>query len=491
MKVKRYLAPDMRRAIAQIREEMGVDAVILSNRSVDGGVEVVAAAMPGDISFSSSGSLSPKAANPANNVASQDRKSPSSPVQAPKAGAEPVTAKKDAKSDLDLERKQRTAEHDAKTPYLKAIKDQQMQLDAAVTAERQANAQRQALETAQKAAQQALDDQERHKAESREMNRMRSELNGIRRLLEQRLSGMAWEQFARRTPVQASIWERLNAMGVPAPLSKSLLDNLREDMNAAEAWRFAIASLARQVPVAGTDIAAKGGIFALLGPTGAGKTTTIGKLATRYVLEHGADSVALVTTDSYRVAAHEQLRTFGRILGVSVRVVDETHSLPQILASLRHKSLVLVDTAGLNANDPSLQFQLQTLRNCPEIQNLLVMACTSQASVLANACKTYAPAGLQGCILSKLDEAGVMGEALSLVIERALPVAYETHGQNIPDDIKVAQAHNLVSKAVALSVHSEEESERLMYEFGSVYSDELSPFNQDGPLQGVAQGVAR
>ena len=84
-----------------------------------------------------------------------------------------------------------------------------------------------------------------------------------------------------------------------------------------------------------------------------------------------------------------------------------------------------------------------------------------------------------------------MGEALSLVIERALPVAYETHGQNIPDDIKVAQAHNLVSKAVALSVHSEEESERLMYEFGSVYSDELSPFNQDGPLQGVAQGVAR
>lgn len=245
------------------------------------------------------------------------------------------------------------------------------------------------------------------------------------------------------------------------------------------------------MPVAGTDLAARGGIFALLGPTGVGKTTTIGKLATRFVLEHGQEAVALVTTDSFRVAAHEQLRTFGRILGVTVRLVDEGHSLRQILESLRHKSLVLIDTAGLHAKDPSLQFQLQTLRNCPEVQNLLVMACTSQASVLANACSTYSPAGLSGCILSKLDEAGMMGEALALVIENALPVVYETHGQNIPDDIKVAQAHNLVSKEVALSVHSEEERERLMYEFGSVYGDEMSAFDQEALYPGVAQGVAR
>lgn len=489
MKVKRYLAPDMRRAIAQIREEMGVDAVILSNRSLDGGVEVVAAAMPGDISFSSTGSLGTKTA-PSAPSAPAARKATSSAPTPKSARAEPKT-KASSSNGIDLARLQRTADHDASTPFLKTLKDQQIQLDAAVREERQANAQRQALEAAHHAAERARTEQERSKVESREMNRMRSELNGIRRLLEQRLSGMAWEQFARRTPVQASIWERLNAMGVPASLSKSLLDNLKQNMTSAEAWRFAIASLARQVPVAGTDIAAKGGVFALLGPTGVGKTTTIGKLATRYVLEHGAESVALVTTDSFRVAAHEQLRTFGRILGISVRVVDETHSLPQILASLRHKSLVLIDTAGLHVKDPSLQFQLQTLRNCPEVQNLLVMACTSQASVLANAYRTYAPAGLYGCILSKLDEAGMIGEALSLIIERALPVAYETHGQNIPDDIKVAQAHNLVSKAVALSVHSEEESERLMYEFGSVYSDELTPLNQGGPVRSVAQGAAR
>lgn len=491
MKVKRYLAPDMRRAIAQIREEMGVEAVILSNRSVEGGVEVVAAAMPGDISFSSTGSLRPSAVKPKESAPKQaPSPAQSTPEQPSERARAEVNNASVARQTQDFERLQREAEHNASTPFLKTQKDQQMQMNKPA-AEQEEAALLRAQEAVRRAEQEQRAQRERSISESREMNRMRSELNGIRRLLEQRLSGMAWEQFSRRTPIQASIWERLNAMGVPASLSKNLLDKLKPEMTSAEAWRFAIASLARQVPVAGKDIAAEGGIFALLGPTGVGKTTTIGKLATRYVLEHGPEAVALVTTDSFRVAAHEQLRTFGRILGVTVRVVDEGHSLRQILESLRHKSLVLIDTAGLHTKDPSLQFQLQTLRNCPEVQNLLVMACTSQASVLANACRTYAPAGLSGCILSKLDEAGVMGEALALVIESSLPVVYETHGQNIPDDIKVAQAHNLVSKAVALSVHSEEESERLMYEFGSVYGDEMSAFDQEASYKGVAQGVAR
>jgi len=487
MKVKRYLALDMRRALASIREEMGEDAVILSNRSVEGGVEVVAASLPGEISFSSSGSLDRSAAR----VALSEPQAPSAEAasaSAPASVAASASPRPVAGAAPDLERLQREALHNASTPNLRVVKDQQIRISpeglsaldgvtgAAATAE--SNFARD-LEQARQA-----------QAESREMNRMRSELNGIRRLLEQRLSGLAWDQFARRTPVQASLWERLNAMGVPAPLSKTLLDSLKPDLTAAEAWRFAIASLSRKVPVAGKDLAAQGGVFALLGPTGVGKTTTIGKLATRHVLEHGADSVALVTTDSYRVAAHEQLRTFGRILGINVRVVDETHSLRQILDSLRHKSLVLIDTAGLHASDPSLQAQLKMLQECPQVQNLLVLACTSQAAVLHNAVRTYSPAGLRGCILSKLDEAGPMGDALALVIDRQLPVVYETHGQSIPDDIKVAQAHNLVSKAVALSIHSEEENERLMYEFGSVYADELSPWDGEGRAASLL-GAAR
>ena len=489
MKVKRYLALDMRRALASIREEMGEDAVILSNRSVEGGVEVVAASLPGEISFSSSGSLDRSAARAA--TAEPEPAAAVAASAAAQASAAPAATVRSAPAAApDLERLQREALHNASTPNLRVVKDQQIRFSREGLSAAEAFASAAAASAASDVAQD-LEHARQAQAESREMQRMRSELNGIRRLLEQRLSGLAWDQFARRTPVQASLWERLNAMGVPAPLSKSLLDALKPDLTAAEAWRFAIASLSRKVPVAGKDLAAQGGVFALLGPTGVGKTTTIGKLATRHVLEHGADSVALVTTDSYRVAAHEQLRTFGRILGINVRVVDETHSLRQILDSLRHKSLVLIDTAGLHASDPSLQAQLKMLRECPEVQNLLVLACTSQAAVLHNAVRTYSPAGLSGCILSKLDEAGPMGDALALVIDRQLPVVYETHGQSIPDDIKVAQAHNLVSKAVALSIHSEEENERLMYEFGSVYADEMSPWDGEGRPAASVRGVAR
>ena len=488
MKVKRYLALDMRRALASIREEMGEDAVILSNRSVEGGVEVVAASLPGEISFSSSGSLDRGASRAS---AGEPQAAPAGASAAvASSAAETLASVSRAAATVDIDRLQREALHNASTPNLRVVKDQQIRFaQEGVSAITDAPVSGDAPHAGQDVEKERRL-QERAAAESREMHRMRSELNGIRRLLEQRLSGLAWDQFARRTPVQASLWERLNAMGVPAPLSKSLLDSLRPDLSAAQAWRFAIASLSRKVPVAGKDLAAQGGVFALLGPTGVGKTTTIGKLATRHVLEHGADSVALVTTDSYRVAAHEQLRTFGRILGINVRVVDETHSLRQILESLRHKSLVLIDTAGLHASDPSLQAQLKMLQECPQVQNLLVLACTSQAAVLHNAVRTYSPAGLSGCILSKLDEAGPMGDALALVIDRQLPVVYETHGQSIPDDIKVAQAHNLVSKAVALSIHSEEENERLMYEFGSVYAEELSPWDGEGRLAS-AHGATR
>ncbi len=534
MKVKRFLAQDMRRALARIREEMGADAVILSNRTLDEGVEVVAASLtdqpeaPSTLSAAKSPNGRSASGNSTEDYAAAIQaavdRSHRERASTERAAGERAAAEKallqtqpqtqgqgqgsvlgalgdgyrgQARSHtlaaddgrgsapisgvaaFEFGRLQREAQHNASTPYLKTTKDQQMRFSEprrpAPGESYRAAEEREALAAAANLPDQFSQfDQQAEDAEQREMTVMRAELNGIRRLLEQRLSGLAWDQFARRSPAQATVWERLNAMGVPAALSRSLLESLKPDLSAAEAWRFAIASLSRRVPVLGTDIAARGGVYALLGPTGVGKTTTIGKLATRCVLEHGSDAVALVTTDSFRVAAHEQLRTFGRILDVTVRVVDETHSLRQILDSLQHKRLVLIDTAGLHPKDPSLQSQLQMLRECREVRKLLVLACTSQAGVLANACKTYAPAELSGCILSKLDEAGTIGEALALTIDLKLPVVYETHGQGIPDDMRVAQAHNLVSKAVALSVHSADEKERLMYEFGGVVTDDTS-----------------
>jgi len=303
-----------------------------------------------------------------------------------------------------------------------------------------------------------------------EFGAMRSELHSIKSLLQQRLNGLAWEQFSSQTPVHAVVWERLSAMGVPGFLSRQLLATVQAGASVEQTWRQALNTLLRSVPVLGEDPADKGGIFAFLGPTGAGKTTTIAKLATRFVLQHGPQDVALVTTDSFRLAAHEQLRTLGRILGVSVRIVDNQNSLQDTLESLGHKRLVLIDTAGLPAGHPEQRRQLELLSNEPDIVKWLVLPCTSQSQVLRAAWKTCSTAGVSACILTHLDEACVLGDALALTIERGLPIAYETFGQAIPDDIAMAQSQSLVRRAVALGRRQAAvpvERDQLINEYGA------------------------
>jgi flagellar biosynthesis protein FlhF len=302
-----------------------------------------------------------------------------------------------------------------------------------------------------------------------EFGAMRSELHSIRTLLQQRINGLAWEQFSNRSPAQAVVWERLTAMGIPGFLTRQLVDKAAVGKTIDQSWKQVLAALVKAIPVVGEDPVNKGGRFAFVGPTGAGKTTTIAKLATRYVLQHGPGSVALVTTDSFRLAAHEQLRTLGRILGVTVKVVDQQHTLHQTLAAISHKKLVLIDTAGLPAGHPEQQRQLSMLRGVVDLQKWLVLPVISQAQVLRSAWKTCSTAGISACILTHMDEACVLGDALALAVEQKLPVAYETFGQAIPDDIAVAQATALVRRAVSLGRQQAEvpvERERLTSEYG-------------------------
>lgn len=302
-----------------------------------------------------------------------------------------------------------------------------------------------------------------------EFGAMRTELHSIRTLLQQRLNGLAWEQFSSQSPVQAVVWERLSAMGIPGQLTRKLIAQAGEGRTLDQNWKRVLAALVHAVPVVANDPVMQGGRFALLGPTGAGKTTSIAKLATRYVLQHGPDDVALITTDSFRLAAHEQLRTLGRILGVTVRVVDDQHSLQETLEGLAHKKLVLIDTAGLPAGHPEQQRQLSMFRHTEGVQKWLVLPSTSQAQVLRSSLKTCSTAGISACILTHLDEACALGEALALTVESQLPVVYETFGQGIPDDIAVAQSAALVRKAVALGRQQAEvpvERERLMNDYG-------------------------
>lgn len=315
-------------------------------------------------------------------------------------------------------------------------------------------------------------------ASKAEMGEMRSELHSIRSLLQQRLDGMAWGQFAKHSPAQAAVWERLAAMGLPGSVNQRLLDEAGAASTLDQLWRRVVKRLVMSVPVAGHDPLEDGGVFVLVGPTGAGKSTTIAKLATRHVLQHGPDSIALVTTDGFRLAAHEQLRTVGRILGVTVRVVDNHYTLAEALEELSDKRLVLVDTAGLASSHPDQQRQLAMVEREIGLTKWLVLPCTSQAAVLRNAYRVCAPLGVSGCILTRLDEAGALGDALSVVVEQSLPVVFEAFGQGIPEDLMLAQSERIIKRAVLLGrqqAASAPEKERLAADYASAGYNGIDP----------------
>jgi flagellar biosynthesis protein FlhF len=208
------------------------------------------------------------------------------------------------------------------------------------------------------------------------------------------------------------------------------------------------------------QILQKGGVVALVGPTGVGKTTTAAKLAARYAMRHGSSKVALITTDSYRIGAQEQLRSFGELIGVPVYAVNSADELHTTLHSLQDRELVLIDTAGLSQRDRQLLEQLAILRTGEiKIDPYLVVAANSQESALNEAVTMFNRIELKGAILSKLDEGGSLGPALSVLIRHQLPLHYLGDGQRVPEDLQVARGSDLVDRLVAQQQLSSESSQ--------------------------------
>jgi flagellar biosynthesis protein FlhF len=295
--------------------------------------------------------------------------------------------------------------------------------------------------------------QQRYDGERREqqeqLHALQSELADMRLLLEEQLTRMA-NTPQMGTPVHSGLMRRLKHMGMTDAPAEQAVKAVKSLGTMQEAWADTLAKLSHQIPANSSDRIMAGGVFAFVGPTGVGKTTTIAKLAARYVLEHGSENVALVTTDTYRIAAHDQLRSLGRILNVQVKVVDDNQDLPAVLRSLKGCPLVLIDSAGFRHGDIQLKEQLAALTVAPQVEPILVLACNSQLQMMKATIHAHQSVQLQGCILTKLDEAASLGEAISVLIEHQLPVCYTTDGQEIPQDIQVAKGHKLVAKAVNL-----------------------------------------
>ncbi|WP_130908474.1 flagellar biosynthesis protein FlhF [Pseudomonas sp. Sample_16] len=441
MQVKRFFAADMRQAMKLVRDELGAEAAIIGNRRIAGGVELTAAL---DYKLSA---LAPRVPNM--ELEDELRKTQSRIVT---AQAE-LSLRSDGESDNATNRQLFAG----------------LPLTAAEPLIEPTYAEPRRPAPAPAAAP-AVD--------SRVFDSMRFELNSLRELMEVQLGSLAWNQLQGSSPGQANLWRRLQRIGLSGPLSRDLLALITDIQEPRQAWRMLLAHLARMIATPEIEPLEEGGVIAMVGPAGMGKTTTLAKLAARYVLKYGAQNIALVSMDSYRIGAQEQLKTLGRILNVSVTHVDPGQSLAQALEPLLRKRVVLIDTAGLQASDPALRMQLESLAGRGiKSKNYLVLATTSQKQVLTAAYHSYKRCGLAGCILTKLDETASLGEVLSLAISHELPVAYLTDGPRIPDDLHLPRRHQLVSRAVSVQMQEEPSEEAMADMFADIYH---SPTKQVG-----------
>jgi len=393
MNVKRIVAKTSREAMRQLREALGPDAVILSNRAVEGGVEVLA-------------------------LASEDIA-----AMAPPVSDAPVPAPAPRLT----------------TPRVQ-VADEQTESDPAVTIKRRL-IERVAVPS-QDSAQLAQS--------------VISEIKTMQTRLESQLADLAWRDLPGRDPSGATLMRDMLAAGFSATLARELLEALpKGNAEQAQVWMRNTLMQRLNVMQNETDMLDGGGVFALMGPTGAGKTTTTAKLAARFVVRHGADKLALLTTDSYRIGGHEQLRIYGKILGVTVHAVRDAADLRLALSELRNKHTVLIDTVGMSQRDQAVAEQVEMLCQAGKpIKRLLLLNATSHGDTLDEVVQAYRTRGLDGCILSKIDEAASLGPALDCAIRHDLNVHYLATGQRVPEDLHLANRQYLIHRAFKARTHA-------------------------------------
>jgi flagellar biosynthesis protein FlhF len=280
---------------------------------------------------------------------------------------------------------------------------------------------------------------------------MRREIASLRDMLQNQLSDLTWKDMERQSPTQMQLLKRFLRMGIDVEIAKQITAQMAGIDDLETAWRHCMGSLASHIQLSEDDFLAHGGIFALVGPTGVGKTTTIAKLAARCALKHGSRQVALVTTDCYRIGGQEQLRSYARILGVPIRVAKNHAELAETLSDLLDRRFILIDTAGMNQRDMQLSDKFALLKQqSPRVKTYLTLSANTQASGMDDIIKAYSHLDLKGCILTKTDEASSLGGAISALIRHRMPLAYVTNGQQVPEDLSLARPNTLVNQASEL-----------------------------------------
>ena len=293
------------------------------------------------------------------------------------------------------------------------------------------------------------------KAETDAMTRrMVSEIDVLKSTLTDAMSSLASLGVKLGDPVRTRLFQTMLNAGFSAQLTRYVLENMPQHDTYEGALDFVQRAIEKNLTTVSDEnsLLDQGGVFALMGPTGVGKTTTTAKLAARFVLRHGASRVALLSTDSYRIGGHEQLRIYGKILGVSVHAVKDAQDLSLALNDLREKHVVLIDTIGMSQRDRAVSEQMAMLHAVgPSIKRLLLLNAASNGKTLDEVVSAYRDANLAGCILTKIDEAASVGHAMDVMIRRRLPLHYVSYGQRVPEDIAVPNKKLLIHRSFRAS----------------------------------------
>ncbi|WP_445777375.1 flagellar biosynthesis protein FlhF [Shewanella sp.] len=437
MKIKRFFAKDMRAALAQVKDTLGSDAVIMSNKKVTGGIEIVAAV---DYDEPKASMASQAPTNSFMDLSDDKVSIGVKPAVKAHTKVSPPPAADSLQALLEKQHN-RMAQQMSVRQDEPELPEWARQLQGAKTTKPTQSA---------PAANQLDKSSKSNKNQSAELDSLREEMASLRSLLTHQVSSLMKDHKKRSDPVGAMLESKLvSAEFSPAVAAK--LAGLSQHYTPVDLVRALPQSLANLLDNQGDDIVKRGGVVAFVGPTGVGKTTSLAKIAARFAAHHGPEQVALITTDHYRIGAYEQLATYGKIMGCPVKQAHDLSELEQILYQFRNRKLVLIDTAGMGQRDMRLYQQLDNLtaNSRIPIRSYLVMSATGQRRVLQDAVEHFKRIPLSGAILTKLDESVSIAGALSVLIQNELPLSYVTDGQRVPEDMKVADTLELAKQALA------------------------------------------
>lgn len=448
MKIKRFFAPDIRSAMKMVKEELGADAVIMSNRSVDGGVEIVAARDFDEQvihnKLNKGSETTEKVRKKADLPNFDDANRPMHVISSSrKKGVDGSIPENPIRRNMDqylgyAEKIQvaNAQQHSQKIAEKLQSKVSKPIPDPAVF-----------VQESRENAAMASKNQSIEQIMQEVRNEMRREISSMKAAMDARLAEVGRRSEFDSQPTRLDLLRKLAEMGFSKRLSVKIANRLGNHKNIELAFDKAQEMLAKILPVAKERALEQGGIVALVGPTGVGKTTTIAKIAAQFILKYGSGQVGLITTDNFRIGAHEQLKIYGRILDVPVKIANNAEELYRNIQQFSDKRLVLIDTAGMSQRDMRLVEQIQILYQYElPIKTYLVLSAATQYKAVHETIAAFGDYQPQAGILTKMDEAVSPGGALSAVIEHQLPLVFMTDGQQVPEDIHVPEAMSLIRR---------------------------------------------